>query len=69
MTFVLLVYSVHDIRCMAVHLGKGIPPLLLFMRFLSFFPVEGFFGGNFYLIRFEGQRTECDKCDLSYWAL
>ncbi len=48
--FVTDLFCTHKIYCMTVRPGRGIPPLLLFLRFLlSFFPVKGFFGGSFSL--------------------
>ncbi len=47
-----------DIYCMSVRPERGIPPLLLLLRFLPFFvPVKGFF-----IIRVEGLRTEGVIC-------
>ncbi len=72
-------FCTHDIYCKSVRPGRGIPPLLVLLRFLPFFfSLLKVLWGDILLIWFEGLRTEgavcCIDCKapwgkLWYWTI
>ncbi len=58
---------------MSVCPGRGIRPLLLFLRFLTFFPIKEVFGGSFSFHWIEGLRIEgvvhCTVCKAPWGKL